>query len=89
MVQLVVDTDDLGNLLSYSVPDAIDRFSGMEASIQTLVETGMMLAGATDDVNYASVIENQFSWGKSIPVFYRHPFDDYRVLIATKNILGR
>lgn len=84
-----VGVEEVGNLLEYQFQDAVDRFAGMEALIQKDFETGMTIPGSTDDVNYVGYITTQLDWGKQVATFYRHPFDDYRCLVATKNILGR
>jgi len=85
----LVDIEETGNLLEYTTPDVIDRFSGLEAEIAKDFETGMNIPGSTDDVDYAGYVISQLDWGKQVATFYRHPFDDYRCLVATKNILGR
>lgn len=87
--EVLVDVEETGNLLEYNQCDAIDRFFGMQSEMQKNYETGMRTPGSTDDVNYTGFIMSQLDWGKQVATFYRHPFDDYRCLVATKNILGR
>lgn len=52
-------------------------------------ETQNWIPGATSDVDYYGYICNQFSWGKKVTTYMRHPGDDYKSMRATKNILGR
>lgn len=88
-VKLLVQLDELGNLTTYKLHDLIDRFYGVETDAQVCAETGQFLPGATDDVDLAGYIDSQFMWGKAQYTFYRHPSDDFRCLVSTKNIMGR
>ena len=49
----------------------------------------LYLKGSKDDVNARGFYQAEFSWGKKVISFYRHPADDFKGARATKNILGR
>ena len=66
-----------------------DTFRFAKATAQTREETGNYYDGSLDDVNLFGYFQNQFSWGKHMISYYRHPNDDFKCLLATKNILGR
>jgi hypothetical protein len=85
----MVQVDEIGNLNSYMLPDLLDRFYGLEARAAVQIESGNFLPGACEDVNVIGYLDSQFMWGKNQYTFYRHPTDDFRVLMSTKNILGR
>jgi len=79
----------LGSLHDYNIHEKCDLFSGSEANIEELNETHNFIPGSKDDINYRGYLTAQFAWGKKVVSFYRHPADDFKCLIATKNILGR
>lgn len=71
------------------VTEFYDIFRGAEAEVEELQETHNYLYGSKDDINIFMYFTNQFSWGKKVVSFYRHPSDDFKCLRATKNIMGR
>lgn len=88
-IETLVQLEELGNLSTYLLPDLFDRFQGVEAKAQRAEELGNYLPGVYDDVNHAYYLMSQFRWGKGQFGFYRHPHDDFKCALATKNILGR
>ena len=88
-LNLLIDLEGIGNLLTYTPGDLVDRFAGIEAECQWLNEIGNWHPGATDDINTMGYLDNQFQWGKGVLSFYRHPTDDFKCVIGTKNIIGR
>lgn len=88
-LESLVQLEEIGDLNTYHLSDRYDRFAGLEASLDHLTETGMTLPGNTDDVNYMGYLESQFNWGKTQVSFWRHPSEDNKAYMSTKNILGR
>ena len=83
------DIKDAGNLLDYRFEDLYEMMPKTKAFSSKLHQTGNYLPGSHNDVNFYGYLYIQFSWGKKMVSFYRHPEDDYRSARATKNILGQ
>ena len=85
----LLELEEYGNFNDYSMTENYDRFRGLETFLEELNETHNYIPGSKDDINYMGYFSAQFAWGKKVVSFYRHPADDFKALIATKNILGR
>ena len=83
------ELEEYGNAPDYLMHENYDFFYGLEAELEELTETHNYLAGSKDDLNLRGYLACQFSWGKKVVSFYRHPADDFKCGRATKNILGR
>ena len=42
-----------------------------------------------DDNPFVNYTMNQFTWGRRVITFYRHPADDFRGLRGTRTLMGR
>ena len=69
--------------------EMFDLFPGIEEWSQSLWETHCYIAGSRSDVNLWGFMRAQFSWGRKVITYFRHPADDNRGYKATKNTLGR
>lgn len=88
----VVFLNDLSSVSSpsdYNAVEEMDLHPGIEARVDALHETHCYIPGARDDINLFSYMAKQFSWGKKVITFYRHPADDFKATKATKNAMGR
>ena len=81
--------NDTGNLLDYGHHDLLNMMPKSKAFSSKLFETFNIIPGSHDDVNYFGYLHIQFTWGKKMVSFYRHPEDDFRSIRATKNIMGQ
>ncbi|KAM3128205.1 hypothetical protein pb186bvf_019688 [Paramecium bursaria] len=83
------EIQELGDTSSQKIHETYDQFPGYQADLEELVETHNWIPGSKDDINMMGFMSSQFSWGKKVISFYRHPADDFKAARATKNILGR
>jgi hypothetical protein len=88
-MEYLVELETFGNALTLSSGDFADKFGGSEANIQADTLTGNWFPGAKEDTDVLGYMMNQFQWGRTAVSFYRHPMDDNKCFVATKNILGR
>lgn len=88
-VSFLSDIDSISNLRDYTMLERLDMFQGMASHGDALTETHNYFLGAKDDVNLFAYLGAQFSWGKKVVGFYRHPADDFKGGRATKNTMGR
>jgi hypothetical protein len=89
LMEYLVELESFGNGLTLQSGAFADRFGGAEADIQSDDLTGNWLVGSKEDTDVIGYMMSQFQWGKTAISFYRHPLDDNKCVVATKNILGR
>lgn len=88
-IKFLSDLETYSSPNDYSGAEQMAFFPGYESVSDALIETHNYLPGSKDDVNLFNYIMIQFSWGKRIVTFYRHPTEDMKAGRATKNTMGR
>ena len=88
-IEWLFNSETVAAHTEYSGDEMYDMFPGLEEWSQSQWETHCYIAGSRDDVNLYGYMRAQFSWGRKVITFYRHPADDNRSFRATKNTLGR
>ena len=89
LLKFLLDAETVGNQMEYTADEMMDLIPGLEEWSQSLWETHCYIAGSRADVNLWGYMRAQFSWGRKVITYFRHPADDNRAYKATKNTLGR
>ena len=77
------------SFLDISDEEICERLPHIRSKSAKIFATGDFMPGALDDVNFYGYLLNEFSWGKNLVTFYRHPTQDDRMLKATNLIMGK